>query len=1119
MSTRRIIMTPRELYNFRVANLARARAIKAGLISQEEIKATSKPPKPIKTPEELKQAYIKKLENLKYAREIKAIRTEARQRNNPNRKRPKKITVFDFTYSVLYRVVPKNLIPRYERRFARNPQTLEQYYKLINTTEGKYFISHDLHYRTQTANNNVLNFNDMLTVNDDIKNETLRQLNQRYHQYEQGIIILAYDNIKSARHIYNKNQFKRVKTMYNNYRVRGQNYIYEDMSGDEELSGVSEAKRALNKCWYEFLINNGFNDNQIKKSFDINNNNGVEMYKLYEFCINNNRSVYITDISKNIIFKNVHTEGKHKPAIIGYVANNHIYNVEDSRIREHITKKSECIKDIKINGNMGTTKPKTKPSPINNKQHKYIELPDDIESNLLNFDNKNVIYYTTGKDLYLWLNELILSKGIIPKQNTIKINNGVVSSFIFNGVKFWHNENMLICDDIAKKLNINFNNQSLPGLARIAAQQAKINIENVKSKFNIETKKVFSNIKFGGLTYRPNDHKINDNEIIEAYDIKKCYSYVVSTYSLPVFDGTEEIFIYSNEKINNNGFYYINVGNNGRYPIFKNSWYVGYMVAYCLKMNIISKNDIKYHVIPNKKSDDLKKLVSSIYKLCYARSIENKHIKLMINSIIGSLAMTNACSFSSVFTASLEDAYYYMTLYNSFIATSEAHNKTIYRIDKKTDTINILSGKPANIAIVQIGYMLSHMLYMNIKKIDNDALLLIIHVDEVVVQRSNNKIINVDDLALTRRTSINNNGHVEKVEKEFYDITQHIPVGNDPYNHINNKWNVEEIYGFDESVALKLYNKYNDGCYVSGIAGTGKSHLLNHFKNIALKTYADNEIITLAYTNSAVSGKISGKTIHKYFGLTPCNDKIEIYNKKFKDVKVVFIDEVSMIPSNLYILLHIFKETGAKVFIFGDLAQIAPVNDSYDFMNGVLLKQLANYNMLVLTKNYRSALSADFAIKASKGLISRDDIKTNEEPIKFNICYYNKTVDRVNNEMALIYGALGAVGSRIRIIKTIAKFKIVKNQFYEIINNNQIKQLFIDYDNVLNVSINDIIKYCCLGFATTSDKSQGLTIREPYMIYNFDEMDIKRRYVALTRTDDPKKIYITPNDDAIYVVE
>ena len=233
----------------------------------------------------------------------------------------------------------------------------------------------------------------------------------------------------------------------------------------------------------------------------------------------------------------------------------------------------------------------------------------------------------------------------------------------------------------------------------------------------------------------------------------------------------------------------------------------------------------------------------------------------------------------------------------------------------------------------------------------------------------------------------------------------------------------------------------------------------------------------------------------------------------------MFIDEVSMIPSNLYVLLHIFKELKSKVFIFGDLAQIDPVNDHYDFMNGVLLKQLANYNMLVLTKNYRSPLAADFTVRASEGLITRDDLQTEvTEPIKFNICYYNKTVDRVNNEMALIYGDLGAVGSRVRIIKAIAKFKILKNQFYEIINNNQIKQLFIDYDNVLNVSINDIIKYCCLGYATTSDKSQGLTIREPYMIYNFDEMDIKRRYVALTRTDDPKKIYIPNDDNAIYVV-
>ncbi len=50
------------------------------------------------------------------------------------------------------------------------------------------------------------------------------------------------------------------------------------------------------------------------------------------------------------------------------------------------------------------------------------------------------------------------------------------------------------------------------------------------------------------------------------------------------------------------------------------------------------------------------------------------------------------------------------------------------------------------------------------------------------------------------------------------------------------------------------------------------------------------------------------------------------------------------------------------------------------------------------------------------------------------------------------------------------------------------------------INISDFQKFFLVGFATTTHSEQGMSIGEPYTIHEWDRMDQRLRYVALSRS-------------------
>ncbi len=144
---------------------------------------------------------------------------------------------------------------------------------------------------------------------------------------------------------------------------------------------------------------------------------------------------------------------------------------------------------------------------------------------------------------------------------------------------------------------------------------------------------------------------------------------------------------------------------------------------------------------------------------------------------------------------------------------------------------------------------------------------------------------------------------------------------------------------FNEEFASAFEALENTGqhMYITGKAGTGKSTLLQYFREKTSKNVA-----VLAPTGVAAIN-IKGQTIHSFFGFKPdvtpeSVGDIPVRKRKrkmYRELGAVIIDEVSMVRADLMDCVDIFLRLygpdfdrpfgGIQMIFFGDLFQLPPV--------------------------------------------------------------------------------------------------------------------------------------------------------------------------------------------------
>lgn len=140
-------------------------------------------------------------------------------------------------------------------------------------------------------------------------------------------------------------------------------------------------------------------------------------------------------------------------------------------------------------------------------------------------------------------------------------------------------------------------------------------------------------------------------------------------------------------------------------------------------------------------------------------------------------------------------------------------------------------------------------------------------------------------------------------------------------------------------IAIDRYNHNEPYTVIAGYAGTGKSTLIN-FIIAALEVNPEDEVAYITFTGKASEvlrekGCPNAMTAHKllYYSKQMPNGKF-FYRPRSsleKDYKVIVVDEVSMLPKDMWDLL---LTHGIYVIACGDPFQIPPIDKNQD--NGIL---------------------------------------------------------------------------------------------------------------------------------------------------------------------------------------
>ncbi len=385
-----------------------------------------------------------------------------------------------------------------------------------------------------------------------------------------------------------------------------------------------------------------------------------------------------------------------------------------------------------------------------------------------------------------------------------------------------------------------------------------------------------------------------------------------------------------------------------------------------------------------------------------------------------------------------------------------------------------------------------------------------------------------------------------------------------------------------EEIIEALVERIEEGknILITGQAGVGKTFILNEL----LDFLKENEYnVGLAGSTGVAAINIQGTTIHRMLGINKCSsiDEFEtLMNsepalksvfwsrvKEIKDLKILVIDEVSMIGASLLELMdHVLKKAtkvkepfGGKQIIFsGDFLQLPPIKDDYAFMSPVWKD--AGFSVVHLTKVHRQD-DPEFLEVLSKIRIGKYDDQVDsfikkkihtDNVLDTSTKLYprNANVDAENERMLsslegkiMKYEGEGIgtysdiltltrniTAPEVLLLKVGAKVMSLKNAddlsyvngsigtvtrmretWVEVKFENGVKEIFEDWTWTLRDDQGEVTASYSqiplkLAYALTIHKSQGMTIDGELFIDCDGIRSEGQLYVALSRIKDHKKL-------------
>lgn len=861
-------------------------------------------------------------------------------------------------------------------------------------------------------------------------------------------------------------------------------------------------------CNYESLCNIFYDiDDE-----DVNDCNellkiGVNTNEIKRFCDKFNIPMYAVDEIENTFTQYIpKNRNTNCPALIYRLSNKHFYPINDTNKIKSIVKITSMINNI--NSDMiETYKPKEEADKID-------IGADDIKDNL-----ENVKFVKDINETLLYM----LNDGKIPEK--LKLNDKQLVSFYIGKIKYISNKDIKEIKELCDNMKIEYKGQGM-GTLLIEIMKEALNIDKLpKSTY---TPYVYNTL----LNARKARARIGiiDDDYIEytntkpdklmAWDIIKCYR-------SPMYNPSEDwIRLDFNDTWEDYdgelklGLYYLKTDDT---TLFKKSGYY----STCIIKKAISEGinfEITKQLIPSHKQnkDILTKIIDVVIKYSNGNDDISKPIINMMSGMLGqsSTKISKKIKINNdinqifnflnryyeledgVMINKIENTDYYMYGFNKEVLFNES-NIPMYIQVLDESNINLY-----NMTKEMGGKLVAYKVDCAVVITDNK-------IDRCDTEWGGYKYCNIPKL--TRKEIIND---VDFTSDKEWDDNRYLKLND------SDKW--EDIH--------KLLIK-NKGLLLQASAGNGKTYTA---KMIASKL--GDRVKIVAPTNKAALN-ICGSTIHRFLQMNKAGyiktNKIKFINDNYD---YIIVDEISMISKELWRRLCLVKQELPHIIflLLGDEKQIPPVEQETikDYFHHPAVKYLCNYNKNILNVRKRYDEKLYNLLKEVDNINIYDKVAYPTLTTSRNICYFNKTRIRVNkmwndklkkagdllipkytndknvndehakqSQDMYIYNGLPVIAMRTKwdtedglLFANSETFEIcdIGDDYVSVYNErpdeNGEKETYI-----YNCPIEDFNKYFLMNYCSTTHKVQGETITENFTIYDWNAMDTKLRYTALSR--------------------
>lgn len=605
------------------------------------------------------------------------------------------------------------------------------------------------------------------------------------------------------------------------------------------------------------------------------------------------------------------------------------------------------------------------------------------------------------------------------------------------------------------------------------------------------------------------------------------------------------------------------------FPLRGNGWYSLPMVDYCIKNKIIKHSEIKYTIqasinLPNNYFNEFVNMIKSTEPSNYKFAINS-----FIGSLKPNQTKNKKWSILCI-TRSKEEASEYFLKYNGkFIESFQMDNQTFYKVYKEIENTKTETEAPIYNQILDLEAIELHKLTQlienkggNIIDLKTDCVVCTFSNDIFPFELSENNLTNY----LYSQTK-NYKYKIEIKDEHRLKIKKNSnKLFNTIYEHFEEKWNIKTdqqiISSENKNDFTELINYILNcqSCHIDGRAGTGKSKLLKDIQKEL--TSRKLKFITLTPTNKSAC-IVNGQTLHKFFSET--NTK-KAFNKL--NLNYILIDEISMMSEIFYKYLITLSNAkpNIKFIISGDFKQLEPVNDRVicnykesralfelcsgfrvelmqcrraddklynllknvntintsiftDKLNKINLaytnKKCQQINKIFMTKNKES--NSIYLDKLPNNKKSQDVIISSNMPIIAKI--NKKSLHIINNDNYIIKSydqeniivrkqtpSIQAEDKTKLLNEKLEKAKKQKKSITEI--KQQIEENNKLIYNEIQIPINEFQSLFMPAYCITIHKSQGITINEDYTVYEWEKLDERLKYVALSRATNEKLINI-----------